>query len=195
MNEEGKFRGRLKSTGLRPKFVDKLEERGVFLDRGGLRARVAGRRLMTADAVLLGNPGRARRSRSGSPRPPRSCSGVMLFGTASRRRQQKIIGERMAAVGNRGRKVTHVQPDSTAGGWIPARVTNFGRRFADARGFSGRLDAELEAADVSLRSGEFVIVTVGAGVRGPVRRVTPSSGARGSRSASACSRASARRWC
>ncbi len=32
MNEEGKFRGRLKSTGLRPKFVDKLEERGVYLD-------------------------------------------------------------------------------------------------------------------------------------------------------------------
>jgi tight adherence protein B len=92
--------------------------------------------------------------------------GVMLFGTASRRRQQKIIGERMAAVGNRGRKVTHVQPDATAGGWIPARVTNFGRRFADARGFSGRLDAELEAADVSLRSGEFVIVTVGAGFAG-----------------------------
>ena len=32
MNEEGKFRGRLKSTGLRPKFVDKLAERGVYLD-------------------------------------------------------------------------------------------------------------------------------------------------------------------
>jgi pilus assembly protein CpaF len=32
MNEEGKFRGRLKSTGLRPMFLDKLEERGVILD-------------------------------------------------------------------------------------------------------------------------------------------------------------------
>jgi pilus assembly protein CpaF len=32
MNDEGKFRGRLKSTGLRPKFVDKLEERGVYID-------------------------------------------------------------------------------------------------------------------------------------------------------------------
>jgi len=32
MDDEGKFRGRLKSTGLRPKFVDKLEERGVFVD-------------------------------------------------------------------------------------------------------------------------------------------------------------------
>jgi pilus assembly protein CpaF len=32
MDDEGKFRGRMKSTGLRPKFVDKLEERGVHLD-------------------------------------------------------------------------------------------------------------------------------------------------------------------
>jgi pilus assembly protein CpaF len=32
MDEEGKFRGRLKSTGLRPKFLDKLEERGVLVD-------------------------------------------------------------------------------------------------------------------------------------------------------------------
>jgi tight adherence protein B len=93
--------------------------------------------------------------------------GVMLFGTAARRRQQKIIGERMAAVGNRGKKSSHVPAmDRTAGGWIPARVTNFGRRFADARGFSGRLDAELEAAAVSLRSGEFVIVTVAAAFGG-----------------------------
>ena len=58
--------------------------------------------------------------------------------------------------------------DRTAGGWIPARVTNFGRRFADARGFSGRLDAELEAAAVSLRSGEFVVVTVAAAFGGMI---------------------------
>jgi pilus assembly protein CpaF len=32
LDEEGKFRGRLKSTGLRPKFLDKLAERGVHLD-------------------------------------------------------------------------------------------------------------------------------------------------------------------
>jgi tight adherence protein B len=94
--------------------------------------------------------------------------GVMLFGTASRRRKQRIIGERMAAVGNRGRRPTHALAERTAGGWIPARVTNFGRRFADARGFSERLDAELEAAAVSLRSGEFVIVTVAAAFGGMI---------------------------
>jgi pilus assembly protein CpaF len=32
MDDEGHFRGRLKSTGLRPKFVDKLAERGVYVD-------------------------------------------------------------------------------------------------------------------------------------------------------------------
>jgi pilus assembly protein CpaF len=32
MDEEGKFKGRLKATGLRPKFLDKLAERGVYLE-------------------------------------------------------------------------------------------------------------------------------------------------------------------
>jgi pilus assembly protein CpaF len=32
MDEEGRFRGRLKSTGLRPKFIEKLQERGVNID-------------------------------------------------------------------------------------------------------------------------------------------------------------------
>ena len=32
IDDEGRLRGRLKSTGLRPKFIDKLAERGVFLD-------------------------------------------------------------------------------------------------------------------------------------------------------------------
>jgi pilus assembly protein CpaF len=32
VDEEGRFRGRLKSTGLRPKFLDKLAERGVYID-------------------------------------------------------------------------------------------------------------------------------------------------------------------
>ncbi len=32
VDEDGKFRGRLKSTGLRPKFLDKLAERGVYVD-------------------------------------------------------------------------------------------------------------------------------------------------------------------
>ncbi len=86
--------------------------------------------------------------------------GVMLFGTAARKRKQRVVDERMAAVGNRGKRVSASQVERGSGGWIPDSVSSFGRRFADSRGFSARLDAELEAASVSLRAGEFVIVTV-----------------------------------
>ena len=32
LDDEGRFKGRLKSTGLRPKFLDKLAERGVNVE-------------------------------------------------------------------------------------------------------------------------------------------------------------------
>jgi pilus assembly protein CpaF len=32
VDEEGRFRGRLKATGLRPAFLDKIQERGIYLD-------------------------------------------------------------------------------------------------------------------------------------------------------------------
>ena len=92
--------------------------------------------------------------------------GVMLFGTAARKRKQRVVDERMAAVGNRGKRVSTSQIERGSGGWIPDSVSSFGRRFADSRGFSSRLDAELEAASVSLRAGEFVIVTVAAAFGG-----------------------------
>lgn len=92
--------------------------------------------------------------------------GVMLFGTAARKRKQRVVDERMAAVGNRGKRVAQSQVERGAGGWIPERVTSFGRRFADSRGLSSRLDAELEAASVSLRAGEFVVVTAAAAFAG-----------------------------
>jgi tight adherence protein B len=90
--------------------------------------------------------------------------GWMLLGTAARRKKDRETAERLAAISGRGggQHVPHVPIEKGAGGWIPAGVTSFGRRFADKRGFSERLDAELEAAGVSLRSGEFVVITVGA---------------------------------
>jgi tight adherence protein B len=88
----------------------------------------------------------------------------MLFGTAARRKKDRETAQRLASISGRGggQHVPHVPLEKGAGGWIPASVTSFGRRFADKRGFSERLDAELEAASVSLRSGEFVVITVGA---------------------------------
>ncbi|HTG47773.1 MAG TPA: type II secretion system F family protein [Actinomycetota bacterium] len=84
-----------------------------------------------------------------------------LLGSAARAKKDRDVEARMRAV---------IQPGSTpsapktisvdsGSGWIPSNVTKFGTRFAQSRGFSDRLDAELEAAGVSLRSGEFVVAS------------------------------------
>jgi tight adherence protein B len=95
--------------------------------------------------------------------------GVMLFGTAARRKKERAINERMSAVSRGGRgRTSGIPTDAGSTGWIPRRITGFGQRFAEARGFSERLDAELEAASVSLRSGEFVVVTAAAAFAGAI---------------------------
>jgi tight adherence protein B len=85
-----------------------------------------------------------------------------LLGSAARARKDREVEARMRAViapsaQPVAKGALQVAPGT---GWIPENVTQFGKRFAESRGFSDRLDAELEAAGVSLRSGEFVVVSV-----------------------------------
>ncbi len=95
--------------------------------------------------------------------------GWLLLGTASRAKKDREIAARMAAVTGAGgmRHPVATQPEGSQG-WIPDRVTKFGTRFANSRGFSERLDAELESAGVKVRSGEFVVLSVVAFVVGAV---------------------------
>ena len=88
-----------------------------------------------------------------------------LLGTAARARAEREVAERMQAVIRPGQQPLGVPPVQTSG-WIPDNVSRFGKRFADARGLSDRLDMELEAAGVSLRSGEFVVASVAAAIVG-----------------------------
>jgi tight adherence protein B len=85
-----------------------------------------------------------------------------LLGSAARARKDRDVEARMRAViSPASQPVAQGATQTAAGtGWIPENVTQFGKRFAESRGFSDRLDAELEAAGVSLRSGEFVVVSV-----------------------------------
>jgi tight adherence protein B len=87
-----------------------------------------------------------------------------LLGTAARARAEREVAERMQAVIRPGSQPVGAAPSTTS--WIPDNVSQFGKRFADARGVSERLDMELEAAGVSLRSGEFVVASVGAAIVG-----------------------------
>jgi len=83
-----------------------------------------------------------------------------LLGTAARQKQDREREARMRAVIHPGQQPVAVgAKGASQGGWIPDTVTKFGTRFAESRGFSERLDAELEAAGVSLRSGEFVVAS------------------------------------
>jgi tight adherence protein B len=83
-----------------------------------------------------------------------------LLGSAARAKKDREIEERMRQVIQPGEQPRGVTAGARGGaGWIPDNVTRFATRFAESRGFSERLDAQLEAAGVSLRSGEFVVAS------------------------------------
>jgi len=90
--------------------------------------------------------------------------GWLLLGTAVRAKKDRVMAARMKSV----TRTAHADDFTPGNGWIPESVTAFGKRFADARGFSGRIDAELEAAGASFRSGEFVVLSVVATLVGVV---------------------------
>jgi len=92
--------------------------------------------------------------------------GWMLLGTAARARADRSIASRMATIARGVTQPAGQPPVQKGTGWIPTSVTSFGTRFADRQGFSDKLDAKLEAAGVSLRSGEFVVITVASAMVG-----------------------------
>jgi tight adherence protein B len=94
--------------------------------------------------------------------------GWLLLGTATRMKADREMAARMAAIGRPVPQSIASPVDKPGTGWIPESVSSFGERFAKAQGFSENLDARLEAAGVSLRSGEFVVATLGAGLIGGV---------------------------
>ncbi len=93
--------------------------------------------------------------------------GWLLLGTAARARKDREVAARVAVVTGSSHQPV-AQPTEGTTGWIPNTVTHFGRRFAESRGFGERLDAELEAAGVGVRSGEFVVLSVVAFLVGAV---------------------------
>src|SRR5918999_172395 len=84
--------------------------------------------------------------------------GWLLLGTAARVKADRDMAARMAAIGRPVPQHSASPVGRPGSGWIPESVSAFGER----------LDAQLEAAGVSLRSGEFVVGTIGAGLLGAV---------------------------
>ena len=88
-----------------------------------------------------------------------ACVGVLwlLLGSAARRKADKEMALRLRTSGQS--TTAAIEAAAAGGGWIPSGMTSFGRRFANASGFGEALDMRLEAAGVSLRSGEFVVAS------------------------------------
>ncbi|HEX6845115.1 MAG TPA: type II secretion system F family protein [Actinomycetota bacterium] len=91
-----------------------------------------------------------------------------ILGSAARAKKDRDIEARMRSVMQPNAQPVGSTQAAAGTGWIPSEVTKFGTKFAQARGFSENLDAQLEAAGVSLRSGEFVVVSVVAAVVGGI---------------------------
>ena len=122
IDEEGRFRGRLKSTGLRPKFLDKLAERGVVHGSGGLRAGAEGSLTVLADTFFTSHGAQIYARAAASAWSP-VLMAWFLLGSAARAKKDRAVEARMRAVIQPGS-----QPSSKAAvaepgtGWIPDNV-------------------------------------------------------------------------
>ena len=181
VDEEGRFRGRLKSTGLRPKFLDKLAERGVYVDAEMFALRAEGPALMLAASFWT------------SP-----AAQVLLAGMVG----AVVVRARLVPAGDRGPREegprgrppgcapSPVEPRSRSAvavraghpGWIPERVTALRpavrrvarlQRAAGRRARGGRASASGPASSSWSRWSAFLV----GGVLGAALLRQPHAGA------------------
>lgn len=83
---------------------------------------------------------------------------VMLAGVHARRRRELGLARRLGRRGQiSGEALSQDEAATTL--WVPEALAQAGERFAEATGFSERLDARLERAGVPMLAGEFVALT------------------------------------
>jgi len=86
--------------------------------------------------------------------------GVMLLSTRTKGQQRRSLATLMG----RGGKKEEAKESS----WIPAGMAEAGDRLATASGFSGRLEAMLEQAELPMKAGEFAALIVLCAIAGGV---------------------------
>jgi len=86
--------------------------------------------------------------------------GVMLLSTRTKGQQRRSLATLMG----RGGKKQEAKESS----WIPAGMAEAGDRLATASGFSGRLEAMLEQAELPMKAGEFAALIVLCAIAGGI---------------------------
>lgn len=80
---------------------------------------------------------------------------VFLMGARARARRRRRLEQRL--LGHAKGKANEPETQSQ---WVPESLAQVGLRFAEATGFSARLDERLEQAGMPVLAGEFVAITV-----------------------------------
>ena len=92
---------------------------------------------------------------------------VLLFGTAARKRRERVLARRMAVQPKTdGRGPRGGTEDRRSTDWVSEPMVNVAERIASAGGFGERLERRLERAGAPLRVGEFTVGALMAGVLG-----------------------------
>jgi tight adherence protein B len=90
---------------------------------------------------------------------------TLLGGMVRTRRDRELAG-RMMSVDAPARRPEETETKPSGTGWIPAPLAGFGERLAKAAGLSAALDRHLERAALPVRTGEFMVATLGAALVG-----------------------------
>lgn len=80
---------------------------------------------------------------------------VFFMGARARARRRRALEERLGRAKGAGKDEPETQSQ-----WVPESLAQVGLRFAEATGFSARLDERLEQAGMPILAGEFVAITV-----------------------------------
>lgn len=94
--------------------------------------------------------------------------GVLLFGTAARRRRERDLARRITAQPGAHRQHEGARESRAVSDWVPEPMIEAAERIAAAGGFAGRLDQRLERAGAPLRVGEFTAGTLLAALLGAI---------------------------
>jgi tight adherence protein B len=80
---------------------------------------------------------------------------VFLVGARARSKRRRALAHRLGRPGGGSQ-----EERATSTQWMPESFAQAGHRFAEATGFSARLDERLEQAGLAVLAGEFVAITV-----------------------------------
>jgi len=80
---------------------------------------------------------------------------IFLMGARARAKRRQALAHRLGKPGGGS-----ADGDVASAQWVPESLAQAGHRFAEATGFSARLDERLEQAGLPVLAGEFVAITV-----------------------------------